>query len=130
MTNTRCEQLIHDAFTVFDDLERTDQDYDLIDWWICRAQEDVRKVDWVRDVIPTIRVKRWNVESSLYRLRSLEEAVDRETTVSRGPSQYSSARQKWLKKAECRHQKLLNRLLKANEQYLEACACQGIEPKI
>ena len=41
---------MNDAFTVFDDLEKTDRFSDLMDFWICRVKEDVRKVHWVQDV--------------------------------------------------------------------------------
>jgi hypothetical protein len=128
MKNTRCEQLINDAFTVFDDLEKTDRFSDLMDFWICRVKEDVQKVNWVQDVLPTMDTMRYHVATSLTRLNRLEEAVNTETTGSGGWSESSNGRRIWFRSAASRHHRLFNIILGANEQYLEVAARQAFRP--
>lgn len=128
MKNTRCEQLINDAFTVFDDLEKTDRFSDLMDFWICRVKEDVQKVNWVQDVLPTMDTMRYHVATSLTRLNRLEEAVNSETTGSGGWSESSNGRRIWFRSAASRHHRLLTIILGANEQYLEVAARQAFRP--
>jgi hypothetical protein len=128
MKNTRCEQLMSDALTVFDDLEKTDRYYELMDMYISRMKEDVRKVDWVRDVLPSMDHFQYHLGTSLKRLNRLERALNSETTGFGGWSQFSNERRTWFRSAASRHHRLFNIILGANEQYLEVAARQAFRP--
>jgi hypothetical protein len=112
------EKFIDDLSIIFDDLLETDRFCQAIDSWISILKENSLKVNWIRDVLPSLDPMRYHVIKSLARAHKLEQEVYRVTSGSSGPGQFLPVIQLCLR-AERRHHQLLNRLLTANQQFLE-----------